>query len=96
MEFYHSELVREVRVDVEVPALATFQQQYRLALLDLCRVVVADHWRQATPATLAARAAMPDNQKKVFNAYNKDLGVAGRLVARMVEELEALDKDWTR
>jgi hypothetical protein len=62
--------------------------------LDLCRTVLADHWAAASLATLRARAAMPDIKRKVFNAYNKDEAVARRMLRRMGEQLEALDRDW--
>ena len=57
-------------------------------------MVLADHWKTVSLATLRTRAALPDNKRKVFNAYNKDEEVARRLLARMVEQVELLDKEW--
>ena len=89
LEFYHGQLAQELAKEgSKVPSLLTFKAQYQAAFLDLCRVVIADHWSTVTPSTLAARAAMPDVKRKVFNAYNKDVGVAKRLQLRMMEELD--------
>merc|ERR1712181_199511 len=97
--YYHGQLVQELAKfkpsggvgGAKVPTLNAFKAQYAAAFLDLCRVVIADHWSIVTPSTLAARAAMPDVKKKVFNAYNKDAGVAKRLQQRMMEELDSID-----
>ena len=99
VEYYHGQLVQELAKlepsggggGTKVPSLNAFKAQYKAAFLDLCRVVIADHWSIVTPTTLAARAAMPDVKKKVFNAYNKDAGVAKRLQQRMMEELDSID-----
>ena len=56
--------------------------------------MLADHWKTVSLATLRTRAALPDNKRKVFNAYNKDEEVARRLLARMIEQVEVLDREW--
>ena len=47
-----------------MPNLPAFKAQYQAAFLDLCRVVIADHWSSVTPTTLATRAAMPHKMTK--------------------------------
>ena len=96
VEYYHGQLAQElVKLELsgscKVPSLLAFKAQYQAAFLDLCRVVIADHWSTVTPTTLATRAAMPDVKRKVFNAYNKDAGVAKRLQLRMIEELDIIN-----
>ena len=95
VEFYHDQLSQELAEleppgGAQAPTLNAFKAQYQAAFLDLCRVVLADHWSTVTPTTLAARAAMPEVKRKVFNAYNKDYGVAKRLQLRMMEELDII------
>ena len=83
---------------------ATFRSQYRAAFLDLCRVVLASWWnipgnhrpdpscRNPPPPTivevLKARQAMPDKEKMVYNACNKNLQLACWMLRRMRSYLD--------
>merc|ERR1712126_450329 len=97
VEYYHQHLsdylisqshTTHISLDLD-----TFKHQYRMAFLDLCRVIMADHWRNITLETLRKRAAMPDINRKVFNAYNKDENVARRLLQRFMTEMNKLCED---
>merc|ERR1712105_216834 len=97
VESYHQQLVKELGRQAETEHVSmdldTFKHQYRMAFLDLCRVIMADHWKTVTLATLRTRAALPDSKRKVFNAYNKDEEVARRLLRRLMAELDSLEDD---
>jgi len=99
VETYYQYLIEELGHQGEtggqgIVELDTVKHQYRLAFIDLCRVIMVDHWKSVTLDTLRTRAGMPDNKKKVFNAYNKDEEVARRLVKKLMKDLDYLDTVW--
>jgi len=94
VDFYHKELVDALRsrfpdhgdVDAWLP-LEQLKLEYRMAFLDFCRCVVGDHWRTIKVDTIRGRQALPSQNKKVFNAYNKDVDIAKRMLRKMMEAL---------
>ena len=87
VEAYHSSLVKALEAagfaGEEIPPLATFEGEYELALLDLARVVVGEHWKTATPESLEARRG-----ELTFAAYNKCPSLACCLMRRVADALK--------
>jgi len=78
---------------VEAPSLQAFKSHYQAAFLALCVAVLTNQLinYSINPTSLAARAAMPDVQRKVFSAYTKDAAIIKKLQLRMMEELDIVD-----
>ena len=87
---YHSSLVEALAAagvaGDEIPPLAAFEREYELALLDLARVVVGEHWKTATPESLEARRG-----ELTFAAYNKCPRLACHLMRRVADALARYD-----
>ena len=67
----------------EILPLTTFEREYELALLDLARVVVGEHWAKATPEGLEARRG-----QLTFAAYNKCPRLACCLMRRVADAVD--------
>ena len=67
----------------EIPPLTSFEGEYELALLDLARVVVGEHWAKATPEGLEARRG-----QLTFAAYNKCPRLACCLMRRVADAVD--------